>query len=335
MPETSEHGLAAAELQGSSTRRDAVRVILDTDLGNDIDDVFALAMLHALHDRGECQLLATTVSKNHPLAGPFCDVLNTFYGRGDTPIGTLQTGPPSGDGPYLPAVMQNGSQMFPHDLANSSDAPNAVDVLRQTLASQPDHSVLVIAVGPLTNLAALLDSPADRFSPLAGAELAGRKVKQLVAMAGDFSRPKAEFNVETDGPAAARVIADWPGEIVVCPFEMGESVHYPGETLADDFQFAEQHPVRAAALATFGKLNGFMAWDLVAVLYAIRPERKYFGLSGPGRITLDRDNVTRHEAAAGGLHRYLMPSPGELSRTREALSHLCSQPPVLRPALMP
>jgi hypothetical protein len=73
-----------------------VPVILDTDMGNDIDDVFALGVLHALASRGECRIAAVTVSKDHPLSAPWVDVLNTFHERPGTPIGVLRTGKASG-----------------------------------------------------------------------------------------------------------------------------------------------------------------------------------------------------------------------------------------------
>ena len=67
-----------------------VQVIFDTDITGDVDDVLALAMLHTLADRGECDLLAVTISKVNPLTGPFTDATNTFYGRGDIPIGVTR-----------------------------------------------------------------------------------------------------------------------------------------------------------------------------------------------------------------------------------------------------
>ena len=64
-----------------------VRIIFDTDIGNDVDDVLALSMLHALQTRGECELPAVTITKPDELAGPFVDAMNTFYGRPGIPIG--------------------------------------------------------------------------------------------------------------------------------------------------------------------------------------------------------------------------------------------------------
>ncbi|MAR13584.1 MAG: nucleoside hydrolase, partial [Blastopirellula sp.] len=54
-----------------------VPLIFDTDIGNDCDDVLALGMIHALQTRGECELLAVTITKDHPLAARFTDAVNT------------------------------------------------------------------------------------------------------------------------------------------------------------------------------------------------------------------------------------------------------------------
>ena len=62
-------------------------VIFDTDMGNDIDDALALAMLHALSDRGECELIGVTLTNAHPAAVPYIQAINRFYGRGDLPVG--------------------------------------------------------------------------------------------------------------------------------------------------------------------------------------------------------------------------------------------------------
>jgi len=58
-------------------------IIFDTDMGNDVDDALALAMLHAFQSRHEINLLAVTVTKDNRGAAPYVDVVNTFYGRPD------------------------------------------------------------------------------------------------------------------------------------------------------------------------------------------------------------------------------------------------------------
>ncbi len=70
-----------------------VSVIFDTDIGTDVDDAGALAVLHILADQGEAKILATLSANQNRWAAPAIDVLNTYYGRGDIPIGSSKTGP--------------------------------------------------------------------------------------------------------------------------------------------------------------------------------------------------------------------------------------------------
>src|SRR6266852_2488659 len=76
----------------AAVRAAPVRLIFDTDMGNDVDDAVALAMIHALESRGEAKLLAVTVTKDNRWAAPFIDAMNTFYGRADIPIGVVRNG---------------------------------------------------------------------------------------------------------------------------------------------------------------------------------------------------------------------------------------------------
>jgi len=80
--------LAAAD----KPKAEPVPLIFDTDMGNDVDDAMALAMIHNLEKRGACTLLAVTLTKDHPQAAAFVDAMNTFYGRGDVPIGVVRDG---------------------------------------------------------------------------------------------------------------------------------------------------------------------------------------------------------------------------------------------------
>lgn len=82
--------LAAVALPALSRAQAPLRLIFDTDMGNDVDDAMALAMIHTLEARGVCRLLAVTITKDHPKAGPFVDAINTFYNRGDIAIGIVR-----------------------------------------------------------------------------------------------------------------------------------------------------------------------------------------------------------------------------------------------------
>ena len=75
-----------APLQG----RGAVPVIVDTDMESDVDDIGAMAMVHALADSGEIDLLGVMVCAKNPWSTLCADRINTYFGRGDLPLGQLK-----------------------------------------------------------------------------------------------------------------------------------------------------------------------------------------------------------------------------------------------------
>src|SRR4029453_16567622 len=81
---------AAACLAGSPARAQAPgRVVVDTDLAADVDDVGALAVLHPLARPGEAEILAAMVSSRNRHSVACLSALNTWYGRRDIPIGVV------------------------------------------------------------------------------------------------------------------------------------------------------------------------------------------------------------------------------------------------------
>jgi len=309
-----------------------VRLIFDTDIGNDIDDALALGVIHALQSRGECELLAVTISKDNATCAPFVDLVNTFYHRGDIPIGVVRGGATPEDSRYLQETVfsrDDGQPRYPHDLKSGADAPDAVRVLRQTLAAQPPGSVVLVTVGFSTNLARLLASPADELSPLAGRELVARHCRLLSMMAGMFSDPgrQKEYNVYSDLAAARTVFQDWPTPIVASGFEIGSAIKFPATSIEQDFEYVRWHPLPQAYALYMKMPYDRETWDLTSVLYAIRPERGYFGLSETGEITVDAAEITQFTPIAESRHRFLTVDAEQIARVREALILLASQPP--------
>jgi uncharacterized Ntn-hydrolase superfamily protein len=332
-----DHEAKGPRLAPKGDRSDRVRLIFDTDMGNDIDDALALGVIHALESRGECTLLAVTLSKDNEYAAPYVNLVNTFYGRGSVPIGVVKGGKTPEDSKYIrvpsEAVGADGRQRYPHRLRSGKEAPEAVGLFRKVLAEQPDGSAVIAVVGFSTNLARLLDSPADAISPLAGKDLAARKCRLLVMMAGMFSDPgrQKEYNVHIDLDAAKRVFADWPTPIVVSGFEIGQAIKYPARSIEHDFGYVEHHPLREAYELYKKMPYDRETWDLTAVLYAVRPDRGYFGLSPAGTIRVDEQAITQFSPSENGRHRYLTVTPEQIARVREALVQLASQPPGERP----
>ena len=301
----------------------SVPVIFDTDMGNDVDDALALAMLHAMESRGECRLIGVTVTKDNPWAAVYVDLVNTFYGRGRIPVGMVKGGvtPESAKMIQVPAERRraDGSLVYPRRLASGADAPEAVGLMRRLLAAERDGSVVIVQVGFSTNLARLLDTPAD-------VELVRKKVKLLSVMAGNFAQASPEFNVQRDTASARKLFERWPGEMVVSGLEIGKALLFPAASIEKDFAWTADHPV-AEAYRNYMKMPyDRPTWDLTAVLYGVRPESGYFGLSPRGRIVSDDQGVTRFVADAAGRQRYLVLGEGQRARVLEALILLASQP---------
>lgn len=313
----------------TASAAEPVKLIFDTDIGNDVDDVLALGMIHALQSRGVCELLAVTVTKDHELAGPFTQAVNTFYGRPDIPIGTVRNGATRDEGKFLGMARDPN---YPHTLKRSADAPDATTVLRKVLAAQPDGSVVIVQVGFATNLARFLASPADKTSELTGKELAAKKVKFVSAMFGAFKpdgsvNKHKEYNVVEDLPASKKFVADWPTPIVFSGFEIGQAITYPAGSIEKDFGYVKHHPLAEAYRRYNPPPHDRPCWDLTSVLYAVYPDRGYFGLSAAGRVTVADDGITQFAAADKGPHRFLTLSREQALRAREAFVYLASQPP--------
>jgi len=299
-----------------------VPIIFDTDMGNDVDDALALAVLHALESRGEAKLLAVTLTKDNRYAAPYVDLVNTFYGRPDIPIGVVKNGKTPEDSAMIRVPCErkraDGTPVYPRRLNDGSTAPDASTVLRRVLESQPDNSVTIVQVGFFTNMARLLDTDRD---------LIARKVRLLVVMAGAFPTGIAEYNVKTDLPASRKVFAEWPTPIVASGLEIGNSILYPAVSIERDYRYVENHPIVDAYRAYKKMPYDRQTWDLTAVLYAVRPDRGYFPLSPPGQISTDEKGRTHFTESPGGKHRYLIVNDTQRVRVLEALVQLASQPP--------
>ena len=154
-------------------RKQPVKIIFDTDISGDHDDVGAAAVLHCLANSGEAEILAMLVSATGYTKtwGPPClDAINTFYNRPDIPIGAPSQGFEYSSSPYSKQIATE----FPYKLDSVWDATT---LYRKVLSEQPDTSVVIISVGYLTNIAALLQSEPDEYSNLNGFELVNKKVK--------------------------------------------------------------------------------------------------------------------------------------------------------------
>ena len=320
-------GLVAAE---------PVAIVYDTDIGNDVDDVLALGMIHALQSRGHCDLLAVSVTKDHPLAGAFTDAINTFYGRPDTLIGTVRNGVTREKGRFNGLAAEKGPDgglRYPHDLLSGADAPEATGLLRKLLAARSDQSVVLVQIGFFTNYRRLLESKPDDISSLSGRDLIKKKVRKLSVMAGSFQTIRdnnhyLEYNVIKDIPSAKLLAEQWPTPVIWSGFEIGITATYPAVSIERDYEYVPHHPLKEAYYLYNPPPHDRPTWDLTSVLAAVWPDRDYFALSSPGTVTVEDDGFTRFKPGKNGKHRFLILDDLRNARLREALVQLCSQPPV-------
>ncbi|MEM7272151.1 MAG: nucleoside hydrolase [Actinomycetota bacterium] len=284
-------------------------VIFDTDLGPDVDDALALAMLHGYQKRGLIEIAAVTLTRNSVVGARYADALNTFYGRPDIPIGIQPDAPAAfSDTTNFPAL----ADRWPHDLT-ADGVVEGYRLQRQVLARAVDEgrSVIIIQVGFSGNLAKLVTSGGDDISPLTGDELIRRSVSVLSVMGGAIERSLVEFNIKHDIGAAQTLFERWPGRIILSPFEIGYGIHYPYASIRNDFGWVDRHPIRESYEFrdldwhhNSGAYYDMRSWDLTAVMEAVEPNSGYFLISQPGRVTVDGSGRTTF-ATGGGQHYVL------------------------------
>lgn len=238
------------------------KIIYETNMCLDVDDVGGLAMLHTLQNRGEAELLAVCYNEVHPDGAAAIDAINTWYGRGDIPVGVYRGPFPDPDtSAYLHALTK-----FPHDLS-SVDALNALDVYRKVLTKQPDKSVTIISVGFLNNLDILLKNEP---------ELVAKKIKELVIM-GSHINDSHNLGFHNTAKAAQNVLKNWPSPITF--HHIGGNI-MTGQSLQDT---PVQNPVREAYFRYFGgKFENRTSFDPITVLYGVRGTDGYFKRNSEG-----------------------------------------------------
>jgi pyrimidine-specific ribonucleoside hydrolase len=282
---------------------DPVKIIFDTDLGPDYDDVGALAFLHAMADSGKAEILATVSSNKHELVAPSIDVINTYFNRPELEIGA----------PKTEGVNRGSSQhwadsiiaKYPHRINTTAETPDAVSTYRKLLSSQPDKSVTIVTVGFLTNMSNLLDSKPDAFSSLTGKELVTKKVKRLVSMAGRFPEGR-EFNIFIDSKASKHTYENWPGEVIFTGFEIGWEIRTGLRLMQSPVQNSPVKDVfRISIPLSEEDKMGRMSWDETAVLIGIYGTEGFFD-TRQGTILVNPDGSNGWKDDPDGKHFYVI-----------------------------
>jgi inosine-uridine nucleoside N-ribohydrolase len=282
-----------------------VKVIFDSDMGPDFDDVGAITVLHALAAKGECEILATVASDGYPYIAPTLEVFNRYFGKPEILVGAPGSSAPTLSCPnhwndslvvkYLPRMKTN------------ADYPSATEVYRRVLSKQPDKSVVIVTVGFLSNLADLLKSGPDKNSSLSGKDLVAQKVKKWVAMAGAFPEG-SEFNVNQHPDASEYVVKNWPSPVLFSGFEIGVKIMTGSKVAVSGSKNSPVHWAYKYCLETYDKkpIMTRNSWDHTAVLCAVRNPEDYFYVIKDGTFVCNPDGSNGWNPDKNSNHSFLV-----------------------------
>ena len=245
----------------SSPSSPTEKVIIDTDIGDDVDDAFALALAV---QSPELQILGvTTTFGDTETRARLADRLLGEVGRSEIPV--LAGKPTTTRNPMSQRRYAEGGHF-----AKASHG-DAVEFLLQQIRKYPEE-ITLIAIGPLMNVGAAIDRDPATF----------RKLKRVVLMGGSIRRgygdlgytppvpPMAEWNIVNDVPSAQKLFAAGV-PLFVMPLD---STQLKLDEVKRAFLFGQGTPV-TDALAVLYHLWGQQTptlFDPMAVAFAIRPE---------------------------------------------------------------
>lgn len=264
---------------------DRVAVLLDTDIGSDIDDAVALAYLLA---HPACDLVGiTTVSGNTAERAACVEALCAAASRVDVPVHQGLEGPLL-HGPGQPHVPQYAAVTATHP--SRPPRRDAVEFMREAIRSRPGE-IELLSVGPLTNVAVLFALDPEIPGLLRG----------FTSMAGAYLRPDREWNVLVDPTAAAIAFRHAPAGHRCVGLDVTQQVRLDRDEVAE--RFARSPTLRVVldmAQVWFREHDVITFHDPLAAAVVLEPSLCTFET---GTVTVDSDGATPFEPRSGGPHR--------------------------------
>ncbi len=271
------------------------KVIFDTDMGSDCDDVGALALLHYYAREGKVDILGCIYSSGKvPYGAGVVDAINHYYGRPDIPIGAAYdtiVGDPVDK--MSSEELAHDTARYGHKIVTNQDALEQTYLSRKLLAQEEDTSVIYITVGHTKGLYDLLVSGPDAVSPLSGQELVKKKIKSWVAL-GALKADNPEGDLKKDwnfffngtAPFTDYLIENFPRPGY---FIDGGSTVMTGKSLMDT---PEENIVRQAYTDWLGWAGKTLedqrpSWDLLAIYFIIHGLGDYLEEAERGILAFD------------------------------------------------
>ena len=295
-------------------------VILDADICSSADDLFSMEMLYRYDEQKMCRLLGVVVNREGEANAVFADVMNSYFGHPDMPIGLVRNGienPKVWIDYAKVAYMTEADSitpMFARSVDQYENLPDGYRLYRRLLSQQPDHSVSIVSIGFVTCLAQLLQSEADEYSPLSGVELVRQKVKCIYLQGGVFGEAEeSDYNFAQGITFAQAFFELWPKSVdmVFSPMEVGQTVEYTPEQVIADVSWTDCHPIKQVYM-TCDCNTGQRMWDPMCVIQAVEGD-SLFSLSERGTISITPQAHTIFTLSATGNVRYQLPGNDQWS----------------------
>lgn len=264
-----------------------VNIILDSDMADNVDDVGDQAVLWALANSGQANVLAVITSSTNDYSAATARVMANYFGHPNALIGAYQGNIPNNPSANFSYYTQQVVSQFGLPGDTRANYTDAVKAYRQALAGAANNSVYIVAGGFYEGLSGLLQSGPDSISSLTGSQLVAQKVIALVSASGIFpdsgNNPTSNFAFDPDG--ASFVFANWPVAIVSVGNEVGGDVITGPAASADP----SQNPVKFAYhqyCQNQSCSDTDPAWTQVALLYAVRGLQTNFSVGGANGSTV-------------------------------------------------
>lgn len=267
-----------------------LRVIIDTDFGPDVDDVLAVAQLHALADLNEVEIIATVHTSSFNYGPGALSALNKWHGR-TVPIGAIHVEDLYNVwlGEYTKPIYED----FPRYEGLRQCVDDVVTVYRNLLSST-EGKITITTIGFLNGIELLLKSSGDSIDSRTGIELLKDKCAGIIIMGGSTLNNWKSWNFHGNNnpaveQAAKHVLENWPESVPMafCPSD-GENHSWgstqwdrnnpddPGIAVGKDAPNQPDEHIVKEALRAFGAVHngaGTHLADPATVLYTVRPHR--------------------------------------------------------------
>jgi len=253
-----------------------IPVLLDTDIGSDIDDAVALAYLLR---QPRCELLGvTTVTGKPQVRAQLVDAVCRAFDRREVPIFSGAAEPILNPQPQTDVPQESVLPGYEHRDVNAF-APNAaVDFLRETIRSRPGE-ITLLSVGPLTNVGLLyaLDPEIPRL------------LKRHVMMAGLYGGRLphyglTEWNAKGDPHATAVVFRAKTTELLCVGLDVTTRCQMPADECRKRFSQGALKIVGEMAEEWFKKRPSITFHDPLAAAAIFEPTLLTYD---PGRVNVE------------------------------------------------